>query len=107
MGPIENVADKTDYQVDNNQSNELLKGIEVIEPKASAAFAKGDFQTSFDLYSEIIKLSIGVNEPSPHSLGKFFCNRGSANLKLENTEAAVDDFNASINVDNEHYPGYY
>ena len=107
MRPIENVADKTDYQVDNNQSNELLEGIEVIEPKASAAFARGDFQTSFDLYSEIIKLSIGVNEPSPHSLGKFFCNRGSANLKLENTEAAVDDFNASINVDNEHYPGYY
>ena len=107
MGPIENVADKIDYPVDNNQSNELLKGIEVIEPKASAAFARGDFQTSFDLYSEIIKLSIGVNEPSPHSLGKFFCNRGSANLKLENTEAAVDDFNDSINVDNEHYPGYY
>ena len=60
------------------------------------------------MYSEIIKLlSIGVNEPSPHSLGKFFCNRGSANLKLDNTEAAVDDFNASIKVDNEHYPGYY
>ena len=107
MRPIENVADKTDYQVDNNQSNELLEGIEVIEPKASAAFARGDFQTSFDLYSEIIKLSIGVNKPSPHSLGKFFCNRGSANLKLENTEAAVDDFNVSIKVDNEHYPGYY
>ena len=107
MRPIENVADKTDYQVDYNQSNELLEGIEVIEPKACAAFARGDFQISFDLYSEIIKLSIGVNEPSPHSLGKFFCNRGSANLKLENTEAAVDDFNASINVDNEHYPGYY
>ena len=107
MRPIENVADKTDYQVHNNQSNELLEGIEAIEPKASAAFARGDFQTSFDLYSEIIKLSIGVNEASPHSLGKFFCNRGSANLKLENTEAAVDDFNASINVDSEHYPGYY
>ena len=107
MGPIENVADKTDYQVDNNQSNELLKGIEVIEPKASAAFARGDFQTSFDLYSEIIKLSIGVNEPSPRSLGKIFCNRGSANLKLKNIEAAVDDFNASVTVDNEHYPGYY
>ena len=106
MTLMENVADKAGYQVDNNQSNELLEGIEVIEPKASAAFAKGDFQTSFDLYSEIIKLSIGVNEPSPCSLGKFLCNRGSANLKLENIEAAVDDFNASINVDNEHYPGY-
>ena len=107
MRPVENVADKTDYQVDNNQSNKLLEGIEVMKPKASAAFAKGDYQTSFDLYSEIIKLSIGVNEPSPRSLGKIFCNRGSVNLKLENIEAAVDDFNASINVDNEHFPGYY
>ena len=37
----------------------------------------------------------------------MFCNRGSANFKLGNIEAAVDDFNASIYVDNEHYPGYY
>ena len=106
-GPTENVTHETDCRGDNSQNNKLLEGIEVIEPKANAAFARGDFQTSFDLYSEIIKLSIGVNERRPRSLGKMFCNRGSANFKLGNIEAAVDDFNASVYVDNEYYRGYY
>ena len=93
--------------VGTNHTNELLRGIELIEPKTEEAFARGDFQTSCDLYTQIIKLSVEVNQPNVRPLGKIFCNRGIANLRMENIEKAIDDFNASINADTEHYRGYY
>ena len=104
---IENFIDRTGVKIGNIQTNELLEGIEMIEPKAREAFSRGDYQASSDLYTEIIKLSIAVNQPGARPLGTIFCNRGIANMQLKDIETALDDFNASIYVDTELYRGYY
>ena len=104
---LENVIHPTGVKKSTTQTNELLEGIEMIEPKAREAFSRGYFQTSFDLYTEIIKLPIAENQPCPRPLGAIFCNRGIANMQMKNIETALDDFNASIYADTELYRGYY
>ena len=104
---LENVIDPAGVKIRTTQTNELLEGIEMIEPKAREAFSRGYFQTSFDLYTEIIKLPIAENQPCPRPLGAIFCNRGIANMQMKNIETALDDFNASIYTDTELYRGYY
>ena len=104
---LENVFDPAGVKISTTQTNELLEGIEMIEPKAREAFSRGYFQTSFDLYTEIIKLPIAENQPCARPLGAIFCNRGIANMQMKNIETALDDFNASIYADTELYRGYY
>ena len=104
---LENVIDPAGVKISTTQTNELLEGIEMIEPKAREAFSRGYFQTSFDLYTEIIKLPIAENQPCARPLGAIFCNRGIANMQMKNIETALDDFNASIYADTELYRGYY
>ena len=105
---IENVSGVTGVPSSTmNQTNKLLEGIDIIEPKARDAFGRGDYQASFDLYTEIVNLSVEVNQSNIRPLGTIFCQRGIANLRMENIETAVDDFYASINADSEHYRGYY
>ena len=104
---IENFIDRTGVKIGTIQTNELLEGIEMIEPKAREAFSRGDYQASSDLYTEIVNLSIAVNQPRARPLGTIFCNRGIANMQMKNIETALDDFNASIYSDTELYRGYY
>ena len=104
---IENFIDRTGVKIGTIQTNELLEGIEMIEPKAREAFSRGDYQASSDLYTEIVNLSIAVNQPRARPLGTIFCNRGIANMQMKNIETALDDFNASIYADTELYRGYY
>ena len=104
---IENVIGQTGLKIDTTQTNELLEGIEMIEPKAREAFSRGDYQASSDLYTEIVKLPIAVNQPCARPLGTIFCNRGIANMQMKNIETALDDFNASVYSDTELYRGYY
>ena len=104
---IENVIGRTGVKIGTTQTDELLEGIEMIEPKAREAFSRGDYQASSDLYTEIINLPIAVNQPGARPLGTIFCNRGIANMQLKDIETALDDFNASIYVDTELYRGYY
>ena len=99
----------------NNQAKELLEAIDVIEPKAREAFVRGDYQTAADLCTDIINvsnfsLSSGtMSDVQSHlgPVGEILCLRGSAYLKMGKFEMAVDDFNASICVDTQHYRGYY
>ena len=104
---IGNVIGQTGVKIGTTQTDELLEGIEMIEPKAREAFARGDYQASSDLYTEIVKLPIAVNRPCSRSLGTIFCNRGIANMQMKNIETALEDFNASIYADTELYRGYY
>ena len=104
---IENVAGQIGLKIGTTQTNELLEGIEMIEPKAREAFSRGDYQASSDLYTEIVKLPVAVNQPCARPLGTIFCNRGIANMQMKNIETALDDFNASIYADTELYRGYY
>ena len=104
---IENVIDRTGVKIGTTQIDELLEGIEMIEPKAREAFSRGDYQASSDLYTEIVKLPIAVNQPYSRPLGTIFCNHGIANMQMKNIETALDDFNASIYADTELYRGYY
>ena len=104
---IENVAGQIGLKIGTTQTNELLEGIEMIEPKAREAFSRGDYQASSDLYTEIVKLPIAVNQPCARPLGTIFCNRGIANMQMKNIETALDDFNASVYSDTELYRGYY
>ena len=104
---IENVIGRTGVKIGTTQTDELLEGIEMIEPKAREAFSRGDYQASSDLYTEIVKLPIAVNQPCSRPLGTIFCNRGIANMQMKNIETALDDFNASIYADTELYRGYY
>ena len=104
---IENVIGRTGVKIGTTQTDELLEGIEMIEPKAREAFSRGDYQASSDLYTEIVKLPIAVNQPCARPLGTIFCNRGIANMQMKNIETALDDFNASIYADTELYRGYY
>lgn len=105
----------SDIPVHTNQAKELSEAIEVIAPKAREAFGRGDFQIAADLYSDIIKvsnfsLSSGtMSDAQPHlvPVGEILCFRGTAYLKMGKFEMAVDDFNASICVDTQHYRGYY
>ena len=104
---IKNFIDRTGVKLGTIQTNELLEGIEMIEPKAREAFSRGDYQASSDLYTEIVNLPIAVNQPCARPLGTIFCNRGIANMQMKNIETALDDFNASIYADTELYRGYY
>ena len=104
---LENVVGRTGVKIGTTQTNELLEGIERIEPKAREAFSRGDYQTSSDLYTEIVNLQIAVSQPCVRQLGAIFCNRGIANMQMKNTETALDDFNASIYANTELYRGYY
>ena len=104
---LENVIHPTGVKKSTTQTNELLEGIEMIEPKAREAFSSGDYQTSCDLYTEIIKLPIAEYQPCARPLGAIFCNRGIANMQMKNIETALEDFNASIYADTELYRGYY
>ena len=104
---IENVIGQTGLKIGTTQTNELLEGIEMIEPKAREAFSRGDYQASSDLYTEIVNLPIAVNQPCARPLGTIFCDRGIANMQMKNIETALDDFNASIYADTELYRGYY
>lgn len=93
----------------------ISEAIEMIEPKAKDAFSRADFQTSADLYSDIVKISNcsvargAKTDSQPHlvPLGRILCSRGIAHLKMENFDAAFDDFDASISVDIQYYRGYY
>ena len=104
---IENFFDRTGVKTGTIQTNKLLEGIEMIEPKAREAFSRSDYQASSDLYTEIVNLPIAVNQPRARPLGTIFCNRGIANMQMKNIETALDDFNASIYSDTELYRGYY
>ena len=104
---LENVIHPTGVKKSTTQTNELLEGIEMIEPKAREAFSRGDYQASSDLYTEIVKLPIAVKQPCARPLGTILCNRGIANMQMKNIETALDDFNASIYADTELYRGYY
>ena len=104
---IKNFIGRTGVKIGTTQTDELLEGIEMIEPKAREAFSRGDYQASSDLYTEIVKLPIAVNQPCARPLGTIFCNRGIANMQMKNIETALDDFNASIYADTELYRGYY
>ena len=104
---LENVIHPTGVKKSTTQTNELLEGIEMIEPKAREAFSRGDYQASSDLYTEIVNLPIAVNQPCARPLGTIFCNRGIANMQLKDIETALEDFNASIYADTELYRGYY
>ena len=103
----ENVIGGTGVKIGTTQNNELLAGIEMIEPKAREAFSKGDYQASSDLYTEIVNLPVAVNQPCARPLGTIFCNRGIANMQLQNIETALEDFSASVYADTELYRGYY
>ena len=104
---LENANGRTGVKIGTTQTNEFLEGIEIIEPKAREAFSRGDYQASFDLYTEIVKHSVAVNQSSVRRLGTIFWQRGIANLKIKHIETALDDFNASIYADTELYRGYY
>ena len=109
------VGNVTDIPVHTNHAKELLETIEVIAPKAREAFGRGDFQTAADLYTDILtvsnfSLSSGTMrnaQPYLVPFGDILCFRGIAHLKMGKFEMAVDDFNASICVDMQHYRGYY
>ena len=102
---LENVFGPTGVKTGTTKTDELLEGIEMIEPKAREAFSRGDYQASSDLYTEIVKLPIALNQARP--LGTIFCNRGIANMQMKSIETALNDFNASIYADTELYRGYY
>ena len=104
---VEHVIGQTGVKIRTTETNELLEGIEMIEPKAREAFSRGDYQASSDLYTEIVNLPIAVNKPCARPLGTIFCNRGIANMQMKNNETALEDFNASIYADTELYRGYY
>ena len=104
---FKNVIDPAGVKISTIQTNELLEGIEMIEPKAREAFSRGDYQASSDLYTEIVNLPIAVNQPCARPLGTIFCNRGIANMQMKDIETALEDLNASIYADTELYRGYY
>ena len=116
VGVGENVSDVTGVMVDTNQTDDkLLEAIKLTNPMAREAFSRGDFQTSIDLDTVIVKglnfdtLPGNIKLSAPHlvPLGEIFCRRGIAYLQIGNFEQAVDDFNASTWADIQHYRGYY
>ena len=113
VGEINN---ETEARAENTTLFQTIsEAIETIEPKAKDAFSKAEFQTSVNLYTDIVKISsfsvapgtIAENKPHFILLGKILCGRGIAHMKMENFEAAFEDFDASIHVDNQNYRGYY
>ena len=113
----EKTNDRTGASDGATQTLNLLEAIRVIEPKAREAFSKGDFQTSVELYSDIVRISnlkgcrgsFNAEYEQPHlvPVGKILCQRGIAHLQIGNYETAVDDFSTSTCVDIQHYRGYY
>ena len=113
----EKTNDSTSASDGATRTENLLKTIKVIEPKAREAFSKGDFQASVELYSDIVRISnlndchglFDAKYKQPHlvPVGEILCQRGIAHLQMGNYETAVDDFSASICVDIQHYRGYY
>ena len=111
------VSERKDVPVGTTQTEELLETMKVIAPRAKEAFGRGDFQTSADLYSEIVKIanfnsfrgSFRKEDKHAHlvPLGEIFCFRGIAHLQMSNFETAVDDFNSCTRVDIHYYRGYY
>ena len=98
-------------------NDRTLETIKVIESKAREAFSKGDFQTSVELYSDIVRMSnlkgfrgsFKEEYKQPHlvPVGEILCRRGITHLQMGNYETAVDDFSASTHVNIQHYRGYY
>ena len=99
------------------QKEDLMpKTINNVYSDAKEAFAQGAFETSRDLYTEIVQ-ALGFNtfrgsvknqvEKLQFSLGEILCHRGIAYLKMEEFESAVDDFSAATYVDTEYYYVYY
>ena len=113
----EETNDSTGASDGATRTDNLLKTIKVIEPKAIEAFSEGDFQTSVALYSEIIRISnlkrcrgsFDAKDKQPHlvPVGEILCRRGIAHLQIGKYQTAVDDFTASTCVDIQHYRGYY
>ena len=113
----EETNDSTGASDGATRTDNLLKTIKAIEPKAREAFSKGDFQTSVELYSEIIRISnlkpcrgsFDEKDKQPHfvPVGEILCQRGIAHLQIGKYQTAVDDFTASTYVDIHHYRGYY
>ena len=113
----EETNDSTGASDGATRTDNLLKTIKVIEPKAREAFSRGDFQTSIELYSEIIRISnlkrcrgsFDAKDKQPHlvPVAEILCRRGIAHLQIEKYQTAVDDFTASTCVDIQHYRGYY
>ena len=108
---------KESADIREKTNDRTLQTIKVIEPKAREAFSKGNFQTSVELYSDIVRISnlkdcrgsFDAEYKQPHlvSVGEILCYRGIAHLQIGNYETAVDDFSASTCLDIQHYRGYY
>ena len=113
--PGENVSDGTGVPVYTSKTDEILNSIKVLVPKAREAFSRGDFQTSIELYSHIVRKSNFKAIPGPRilnrlhlvPLGEILCQRGIAHLQIGNFETAMDDFNMSTHVDIQLYRSYY
>ena len=113
----EKTNDRTGASDGATRTLNLLETIKVIEPKAREAFSKGNFQTSVELYSDIVRISnlkgwrgsFNAEYKQPHlvPVGEILSYRGISHLQIGNYETAVDDFNASTCVDIQHYRGYY
>ena len=109
-------SDEMGVAAENTAQFQIIsEAIEMIEPKAKDAFTRYDFQTSADHYSDILTISNfsvargAIRDSPPHlvPLGRILCARGIAHLKMENFDAAFDDFDASISVDIQNYRGFY
>ena len=114
----EETSDSSGASDGATRTDNLLKTVKAIETKAREAFCKGDFQTSVELYSEIISRisnlkpcrgSFDAKDKQPHlvPVGEILCQRGIAHLQIGKYQTAVDDFTASTYVDIHHYRGYY
>ena len=113
----EKTNDSTSASDGATRTENLLKTIKVIEPKAREAFSKGDFQASLELYSDIVRVSNlkgyrgsfagKYKEPHLFPVGEILCRRGIAHLQMGNYEKAVDDFSSSTCLDIQHYRAYY
>ena len=112
-----NVFEGNRVPTNPTQTGEISEAIKRIAPKAREAFSRGDFETSADLFTDIVQVlnfeafrgPFKENEIQRHlvPLGEILCHRGIAHLKMGNFESAVDDFNTSTYVDIKYYRSYY